>query len=123
MNRSWLWWGAASIWWVASLIIFSAPAVSLGIAWILTVTGIGLAVLWLIRFVVALHQPERRLLLGKEAVIAILMAFVAISPITRSIRFRLSEPALNAYAKNPREAKDVTLGLYRFEGIYKTEDG
>ncbi|WP_309715358.1 hypothetical protein [Armatimonas sp.] len=123
MNRSWLWWGAASIWWAASLVIFSAPAVSFGLEWILTVIGIGLAVLWLIRFVVALHHPERRLLLGKEAVVAILMTFVAISPVTRSIRFRLSKPALFAYARNPREAENIMLGLYRFERIYKTEDG
>ena len=123
MNRSWLWWGASSIWWVASLVIFSAPAMSLGFAWILGVTGIGLTLLWLIRFVVALHQPARRMLLGKEAGIAILMACVAISPIARQIRFRLSKPALNAYARNPREAKNITLGLYKFERIYKTENG
>ncbi|MBB6050394.1 hypothetical protein [Armatimonas rosea] len=123
MNWTWLWWGLAGIWWGASLIIFSAPAVSLGLAWILGVTCIGLAVLWFTRLVVALHQPERRQLLVKEAVVAILMAFVALSPILRSVRFLLSKPALNAYAKNPREAKNMMLGLYRFEGIYKTEYG
>ncbi|MCX6366809.1 MAG: hypothetical protein NTX57_08875, partial [Armatimonadetes bacterium] len=123
MNRSWLWWGATSIWWAASLIIFSDPAVSFGLAWILAVTGIGLAVLWLIRFVVALHKPEWRRLLVKEATVAILMTCVAISPIARQIRFRLSKPALNAYARNPREAKNVTLGLYQFEWVYKTEYG
>lgn len=123
MNRSWLWWGAASIWWAASLVIFSAPAMSFGLAELLGVTGIGLALLWLIRFVVALHHPERRRLLVKEAVVATLMAFVAVSPITRQVRFRLSKPALNAYARKPREAKNIMLGLYRFEGIYQTEYG
>jgi hypothetical protein len=61
--------------------------------------------------------------LGKEALIAILMAFVAMSPIARQVRFRLSKPALNAYARNPREAKNVILGLYHFKWVYQTGDG
>ena len=82
-----------------------------------------LAILWFIRFVAALHHPVRRLLIIQEAVVAIGMTLLAISPLPRNIRFRLSEPALTAYLRQPHEGEHITVGLYKFRSIENTEEG
>lgn len=123
MNQTWFWWGAMLLWGVGALFASSDPTDSFLAGAALILSGILLAIFWFIRFVVALHHPERRLLLVKEAIVAIAFVLLAMTPLPRNTRFFLSEPLLRAYTLRPQEAHNQLLGLYQFAEIHQIEEG
>lgn len=119
-KKTWLWWLLAGLWCAAALYYFSEPTlffegiVLYGLALVLTVA-------WLIRLVIALRGSERRLksvVLVAEALTCCTVAAFCVMGGASGVRFQLSEPALTAYAKAPKESdKPLRVGLYIFRGV------
>lgn len=122
MNHTRLWWGVTSCWCLVVLVIasqYASSAEGLG----LMITALVLAISWLGRLAVLLHHRQARPVLCSEGIAICATLLLAISPVPQNLRFRLSEPALTAYVRQPREGKNITVGLYPFKSIHQTEEG
>lgn len=119
-KKTWLWWLLAGLWCMAALYCASSPT-ALFEAWALCGLALVLTVAWFIRFVIVLWRSEHRLksvVLVAEALTCSTVAAFCVLGGAASVRFQLSEPALTAYAKAPKESdKPLRIGLYIFRGV------
>ena len=124
MNKTWLWWGALAIWCVATLVVTSDPTSFLG-GMVVAGAALVLALAWLVRLVVAVRsggdaRGQRLSGLGLEALVSVAFVGLCYLKPPEKVRFRLSEPALAAFAKDAlahpkKPLGSPRLGLYQFQ--------
>jgi hypothetical protein len=130
MNKTGLWWGALGVWCVAALTVASDPRSAFEGIFVVG-AALVLAIAWLVRLILTVRSgTEMRGLrlanLGLEALVSI--AFVGLCTLKPpdKVRFRLSERALTAFAKDAlahpkKPLGSPRLGLYQFESGEVTE--
>ncbi len=125
MNKAWLWWGALAAWCITACIVTSDPTSFFGGFYVVGAAFV-LALSWLVRLIMAARsggelRGQRLSGLGLEALVSVAFVGLCYLKPPEKVRFRLSERALTAFAKDAlahpkKPLGEPRIGLYQFQG-------
>lgn len=126
MNRTLLCWCVTICWCLAVLLLSSQPTPGFGdfeFGILLFFAGIALFVYWLIRLGNCRKRKYSLIALLIEPIVTVGAVSLALCEVPKTLRFRLSEPALNKAVAEHVVGENIHVGLYQFKEIAQTPEG